>query len=410
MSEATVLLLGTFDTKGAEYLFAESVIKEDGCRTLTVDVGVLGDGAQPVDIDRHAVAAAAGTTIGELIAAGDRGRAVTAMAEGARVVVEDLFEAGRFDAIMALGGSGGASIAAHVMRALPLGVPKLILSTLAAGDTRPFVGESDIAMMHSVVDIAGLNRVSRAVIANAAHAVAGMASAPKIPEEDTAGSVGLTMFGVTTACVTRAREGLESEGLETLVFNANGTGGRSLERLLRKGLIDGTIDVTLTELADELVGGILSAGPDRPAPSGRRVPRVFSAGALDMVNFGPADTVPERYRERLLYRHNPAVTLMRTTASECAELGKRLAQRVNRLEGPAAVVLPLRAVSALSAPGQPFCDPEADAALFGSIREGLADSVALTEVDAEINDPGFAGELLRVYHELQHQLATDKKE
>jgi uncharacterized protein (UPF0261 family) len=399
----TVLLLGTFDTKGDEYRYVQGRLHDLDCATLTVDVGVLAPAGFEVDVERTEVAAAAGTSIDELVAAGDRGAAIATMADG--------FDEGRFSAILALTGSGGASLAATAMRALPLGVPKLIVSTVAAGDTRPFLGDADITLAYPVVDIAGVNRFSERVLANAAGAIAGMARArdefrPSTPDRP---MVGATMFGVTTPCVTRVRHLLAARGFETLVFNANGTGGRSMERLLLEGELVGTVDVTTTELADELVGGILSAGPCRLSVTGTDTPRVISLGALDMVNFGPPDTVPERFRERRLYRHNPAVTLMRTSPAECSELGRRIAHKLSASRGPCVVLMPLRGVSALSVAGQPFHDPEADAALFDALRAEAPAHVALVELDLAINDPEFADALAERFVDL-YDRSQDRKE
>ncbi|HEV7563877.1 MAG TPA: Tm-1-like ATP-binding domain-containing protein [Solirubrobacterales bacterium] len=412
--EPTVLLLGTFDTKGAEYRFVAARLEEQGCSVLTMDTGVLGDPGEAVDVTASEVAAAAGADREQLRRKRDRGAAVAAMGRGAARLTRELYEEGRIAAVLALGGSGGAAIAAEAMRGLPIGVPKLIVTTLAAGDTRPFIGEADIVLAYPVTDIAGLNRLTRRVLRNAAGAIAGMsrAGAMEIREdqEPSAPLVGATMFGVTTPCVDLARKILAEDGFETLVFNANGTGGRSLERLLAEGELCGALDVTTTELADELVGGILSAGPGRLRDGGRSgAPRVVVPGAMDMVNFGPVETVPERFAERNLYRHNAAVTLMRTTPGECAELGRCLADRLNEGTGPRSVALPLRGVSALSAPGQPFHDPEADEVLFDAIRDGLEPEVEIFEADNEINDPEFA-ELLAEQFKRQHELAYRTKE
>jgi uncharacterized protein (UPF0261 family) len=408
----TVLLLGTFDTKGAEYRFVAARLEEHGCSAMTMDTGVLGDPGGAVDVTASEVAAAAGADREQLRRERDRGAAVAAMGRGAARLTRELYEEGRIAAVLALGGSGGAAIAAEAMRGLPIGVPKLIVTTVAAGDTRPFVGEADIVMAYPVTDIAGLNSLTRRVLTNAAGAIAGMARAGAMDarDESSAPLVGATMFGVTTPCVDLARKILAEDGFETLVFNANGTGGRSLERLLAEGELCGALDVTTTELADELVGGILSAGPGRLRVGGRSgAPRVVVPGAMDMVNFGPVETVPERFAERRLYRHNAAVTLMRTTPGECAELGRCLADRLNEGTGPRSVALPLRGVSALSAPGQPFHDPEADEVLFDAIRDGLEPEVEIFEVDKEINDPEFA-ELLAEQFKRLHELAYRTKE
>jgi uncharacterized protein (UPF0261 family) len=397
----TVALIGTLDTKGAEYEYFRDRVREHGADVLLVDVGVLGEPSVRADVSREEVAAAVGEDVGRLARAADRGAAVAAMGRGAAEIARRLHAEGRLDAVAALGGSGGSSIATSAMRALPVGVPKLMVSTLASGDTRPYVGAVDVTMTYSVVDIAGLNQVSRRIIANAAGAIAGMAAAHTGVAEDGRPLVGATMFGVTTPCVTRARERLEELGYEVLVFHATGTGGQSMEALVRGGFLAGVLDVTTTELADELVGGVLSAGPDRAEAAGAAgLPQVVSLGALDMVNFGPMETVPERFRDRRLYPHNPTVTLMRTTPAECAELGRTVARKLNAAAGPVTVFVPLRGVSAIATEGQPFHDPAADVALFGALREHLAPSVELREVDTDVNDPAFAEAMAERLHEL----------
>jgi uncharacterized protein (UPF0261 family) len=394
-----VVLLGTLDTKGREYAFLRERIREHGVDVLLVDVGVYEPLVEP-DVPRTEVAAAAGADVAQLAAAGDRGAAVTAMAEGARAVAARLHADGRLDAVAALGGSGGSSIATAVMRALPVGVPKLMVSTLASGDTRPYVGAVDVTMMYSVVDISGINSVSARILANAAGAVAGMAKA-SVPPLEQRPLVGASMFGVTTPCVTRARERLDELGYETLVFHATGTGGQSLEALVRGGYLAGVLDVTTTELADELVGGVLSAGPDRlEAAGGAGVPQVVSLGALDMVNFGPRETVPERFASRNLYVHNPTVTLMRTTPDECAELGRTIGRKLSAATGPTALFVPLRGVSAIAVEGGPFHDAAADEALLAGLRETLDASVEVHELDTDVNDPEFALAMTDRLHEL----------
>jgi uncharacterized protein (UPF0261 family) len=387
-----VVLLGTMDTKGAEYAFVRDQLRAAGLQTLLVDAGVLGDPAVDVDISRDQVAEAAGTTVGDLVAGGDRGSAVLTMADGARRLIESLYREHRFDAAMALGGTGGTSIAAAAFAGLPIGVPKIIVSTVASGDTAPYIGESDLLLLPSVVDVAGINRISRLILTNAAGALIGMlqATAPDGATEKT--TVAASMFGVTTPCIEASRALLEAADFEVLVFHMTGTGGRSLERLVSEGQVAGVLDATTTELADELVGGVFSAGPERLTSAARHgVPQVVSVGALDMVNFGAQATVPHRFRERNLLVHNANVTLMRTTPQECAELGRRLAERVSQTTAPATVVLPLKGVSAVSVEGGPFHDPDADRALFDAIRANLDGSrVDLVELDAAINDPVVA--------------------
>ena len=396
----TVLLLGTFDTKGHEYAFVRDRLLDLGVAVLLVDAGINDPvGVQP-DVARDAVAEAGGARIEELASAGDRGAAVEAMARGAAGVVRRLFDEGRFDGILALGGSGGSSIATAAMRGLPVGVPKLMVSTMAAGDTRPYVGATDLTMMASVVDIAGVNSVSARIMTNAAGAMAGMVGA-RAPEVEHRKVIAATMFGVTTPCVTRARELLDELGYEVLVFHATGSGGQSMEVLASDGYLDGVLDITTTELADDLVGGVLSAGPDRLEAAGRSgVPQVVSLGALDMVNFGPRDTVPERFEQRRLYVHNPTVTLMRTTPDECAELGRRIGRKLSGARGPTVLFVPLRGVSMIDVDGQPFHDIEADRALIDGLRETLDDSVEVHELDMDINDRQFAEAMARRLHEL----------
>jgi uncharacterized protein (UPF0261 family) len=397
-----VVLVGTLDTKGHEYDFLRDRLRELGADVLLVDTGVLGEPLVEADVSREEVARAAGEDHAELARGGDRGAAVDAMGRGAAAVLERLHAEGRLHGVASVGGSGNSSIAAHAMRGLPIGVPKLIVSTLASGDTRPYVGAVDITMMYSVVDIAGINRISARILSNAAGAIAGMAGV-SAPEPDGGRRlVGATMFGVTTACVSRARERLEELGYEVLVFHATGTGGQSLEALVSGGFLAGVLDVTTTELADELVGGVLSAGPDRLRAAGRAaLPQVVSLGALDMVNFGPQETVPERFRDRNLYVHNPTVTLMRTTADECAELGRRVAAALNDAAGPTVLFVPLRGVSAIDVEGQPFRDAEANEALFAALREHVDPGrVELREVDTDINDPAFATAMAERLHEL----------
>src|SRR5437016_69799 len=322
------------------------------------------------------------------------------MARGAAEVVLRLHREGRLDAVAALGGSGGSAIATAAMRALPVGVPKLLVSTLASGDTRPYVGAVDVTMMYSVVDISGVNSVSARIMSNAAAAIAGMVGAT-VPELEEKPLVGATMFGVTTPCVTRARERLEELGYEVLVFHATGAGGQSLEALVRGGFLAGVLDTTTTELADELVGGVLSAGPDRLEAAGAAgVPQVVSLGALDMVNFGPRETVPPKFEGRNLYVHNPTITLMRTTPEECAELGRQIGRKLSAAQGPTVLFVPLKGVSMIDVEGQPFYDADADAALFAGLHETLADAVEVHEVDTDINDPAFAVAMADRLHEL----------
>ncbi len=399
---ATVVLLGTLDTKGHEYDYLRERIREAGCDVVLVDTGVLGEPLTAPDVTREEVAQAAGEDVAALAAADDRGAAVSAMGRGAAEIVRRLHEEGRLDGVASVGGSGNASIAAEAMRGLPVGVPKLIVTTLASGDTRPYVGASDVTMTYSVVDIAGLNRISERILSNAAGAIAGMAKGLGLPAaEDRRPLIGASMFGVTTPCVTRARERLEELGYEVLVFHATGTGGQSMEALVEGGFLAGVLDATTTELADDLVGGVLSAGPDRLEAAGRLgVPQVVSLGALDMVNFGPVETVPAEFRERNLYVHNPTVTLMRTTPEECRELGRRIGRKLSEAAGPTALFIPLEGISMIAVKGGPFHDPAADAALLEGLRETVDPELEVHELDLDINDAKFAEAMADRLHEL----------
>jgi uncharacterized protein (UPF0261 family) len=388
----TVLLLGTLDTKGDELAFLRERLRDAGVGVLLADVGTLEPASVEADFTREQVGAAAGVDVEALREARDRGAAIAGMAGAAAALARRLYDEGRIHGVLSAGGSGNTAIATAAMQALPVGVPKLMVSTMAAGDTSDYVGGVDVTMMASVTDVAGINSISARILANAAGAMAGMVNAPAPKLEDGRPLVAATMFGVTTPCVTRAREELERRGYEVLVFHATGTGGKAMEALVEGGLLTGVLDVTTTELCDDLVGGVLSAGPARLEAAGLAgVPQVVSLGALDMVNFGARDTVPPKFEDRNLYVHNPSVTLMRTTPEECAELGRRIARKLAAASGPTCLFVPLGGVSMIDAEGQPFHDPEADAALFDALREGLAGSpVELVELDANVNDEEFA--------------------
>lgn len=389
----TVYVLATLDTKGREAAFVRDELRAAGVEAMLVDCGCLGEPAVAADVARDEVFRAAGTTLEAVRARGDRSEAVTQAARGAAALAQRWHAHGRLSGVLGLGGSAGTTIGTAAMRALPIGVPKLMVSTLASGEVGHFVGSSDLLMMNSVVDVAGINRISRAVLARAAQAMAGMARG-RIPGGPAGVAdrplVAATMFGVTTPCVERARAVLEEAGCEVLVFHATGTGGRTMERLARDGMLAGVLDITTTELADELVGGVLSAGPDRLTAAGERgIPQVVSVGALDMVNFHGIDTVPERFRGRKLHRHNANVTLMRTTAEENAQLGAEIGRKLSVAQGPVTVLLPLRGVSAIDRAGQPFDDPVARAALFAAIR-AHARGPKVVEFDLHVNDAAFA--------------------
>lgn len=386
----TILLIGTFDTKGNEYAYVRDLIVGRGLGVLTMNAGVTGEPTFTPDISAVEVAEAGGGTLAELRQKADRGAALETMMTGATKLAVQLQAEGKFEGVLALGGSGGTAIATAAMRALPVGLPKVMVSTLASGDVQPYVGVKDICMMYSVVDIAGLNRLSRQILANAAGMVCG-AVEQSVPAAEDKPLLTATMFGVTTPCVTMVRERLEAAGYEVLVFHATGSGGQAMESLISAGFISGVADITTTEWCDELVGGVLSAGPHRlEAAVQAGLPQVVSCGALDMVNFWAIETVPQPFKNRILYKHNANVTLMRTTPQECAELGRLIASKLNRATGPTVLFIPLKGVSALDKEGQPFYLPEADAALFESLRRNIRPPVELVELDLHINDPEFA--------------------
>jgi len=387
-----VYLIATLDTKGAEAALVRERLQQLGLQVTLVDAGAIGTSTVQADISREEVFAAAGRSLVEVVAQNDRGAAISAAAAGVEQIVTAAFAAGQVDGVLALGGSAGTTIGTQTMRALPIGVPKLMVSTLASGQVRPWVGDKDILMLNSVVDIAGINRISRQILLQAAAAMAGMVQhrASDVAAATDKPLIAATMFGVTTPCVQRARQALEEAGYEVLVFHATGNGGQAMESLIAEGLICGVLDITTTELADELVGGILTAGPDRLTAAGRRgIPQVVSVGALDMVNFGPRATVPARFAERTFYQHNANVTLMRTTAEECARLGEEIGRKVSAAKGPATILLPRQGVSAIDRAGQPFDDPQARETLFAGIRR-TAGNTEIVELDAHINDDSFA--------------------
>ena len=400
---AVVALIGTLDTKGAECAWLAEQLDKHGVQALFVDVGSFS--ASPLaNVSSDDVIAAADSDAAALRERRDRGEMMQVMSVGAARIVRDLAVSGRIHGLLALGGSGGSSVAAAAMQALPVGFPKLLVSTMASGDVKPYVGEVDATLMYSVVDVAGINSISSQVFANAVAAIAGMAQA----YEDRLAAVSaehkpvvaVTMFGVTTPAADEARDTLTDLGYEVLVFHATGAGGRAMEKLAESGLLAGVCDLTTTELADDLVGGVLSAGPRRLEMAGRvGLPQVVSLGALDMVNFGPADTVPPEFAGRNLFVHNPTVTLMRTTPEEMAELGRRIATKLAAATGPTELFIPLRGVSAIDVEGAPFRDAEADAMLFAELRAGLAGSgVVVHELDQAINDPGFGAAMARALH------------
>jgi uncharacterized protein (UPF0261 family) len=394
----SVYTIATMDTKGHELAFVADCLRAAGVAVITVDVGTKDPPTVEPHVVRGRVAECHPSEEGRLAAMSphDRGGAITAMSQALETYMRREFEAGEVAGVIGIGGSGGTALVTPAMRSLPIGLPKIMVSTLASGNTAPFVGTSDITMMYPVVDIAGLNAVSRRVLGNAAHAMAGMVQheVAKVREKP---ALGLTMFGVTTPCVTMAREALESLGFDCLVFHATGIGGQAMEKLVEAGLIEGVLDVTTTEVADLVVGGVLACGPTRfDAILHARVPFVLSVGALDMVNFGEMASVPERFRGRRLHRHNPEVTLMRTTPEENRAAARWIAAKLNRAVAPFTILIPEKGVSALDAPAQPFFDPEADAALVDELESAIQPEQGrkLIRLPLHINDPAFAQALV----------------
>ena len=382
-------------------MFLRDHLRSFGIEVIVIDVGILEPPTFTPDVTREQILSHIGKSLQQFVSRRDRGEAMLAMQLGLAGLLSEHHQQQPLAGVLAIGGSGGTSIASAGMRELPLGVPKLMVSTSASGNVRSYVGGSDMLMMHAVADIAGLNRLTLNVLATAANAMAGMCGLP-IPNANTNRPlICATMFGVTTPCVSQVRAMMEKAGFELLIFSANGVGGRTMEQTIRAGLVQGVIDITTTELADELAGGILSAGPNRLEEAGSLgVPQVISVGAIDMVNFGPFETVPEKYRDRKLYRHNSSVTLMRTTPAENAALGRQIAEKANKAVGRVTIVLPLRGVSAIDCPGQPFYDREADEALFDAIRRHVKPPIKLIEVDAHINDASFAARLFAEFLEI----------
>ncbi|OUO25671.1 Tm-1-like ATP-binding domain-containing protein [Eubacterium sp. An3] len=390
----TIAIAGTFDSKGAEYQYIKGLVEELGLRAYTIHTGVFEPMFEP-DVSNGEVAAAAGYNLEEIAAKKDRSLAMEALAKGMETIVPKLYADGKFDGILSLGGSGGTSLATAAMRALPIGVPKLMVSTMASGDVERYVGTSDIIMMPSIVDVAGLNKISKMIFKNAVLAMAGMVSCGDKLKNDTTEQkplIAATMFGVTTPCIEQAKVYLEEKGYEVMVFHATGTGGKTMEALIDAGFFAGVLDLTTTEYCDEVVGGILAAGPDRCGAAIRqKVPQVVSVGACDMVNFGEMDSVPEQFRGRNLYKHNPAVTLMRTTVEENVEIAHRLAEKWNGARRKMVLLLPKKGVSMIDAEGQPFDGPEERKTLFETLKKEIRnDNVEIVELDNNINDEHFA--------------------
>ncbi|MBZ9607886.1 Tm-1-like ATP-binding domain-containing protein [Clostridium estertheticum] len=387
----TVAIAGTFDTKGDEYLYLKELIESLGLSTFTIHTGVFKSTFKP-DVSNNEVAEAAGIDIKTLVDKKDRALATEILSKGMEKLVPKLYKEGKFNGIISLGGSGGTSLVTPAMRALPIGVPKVMVSTVASGNTAPYVGTSDIVMMPSVVDVSGLNSISTKIFANAAFAIAGMVKFESIKVVEKKKLIAATMFGVTTPCVTAARKYLEDRGYEVLVFHATGIGGQSMEALIEAGFIEGVLDLTTTEWADEVIGGVLNAGDHRlEAASKNHVPQVVSVGALDMCNFGPYDTIPKKFAGRNFYKHNPTVTLMRTTVGENEAIGRKLVEKLNMAKEKTALFLPLRGISTIDVEGESFYGVEEDKMLFDTLRNGVSRNIVeVIEMDCEINDVVFA--------------------
>ncbi|MCE5170101.1 Tm-1-like ATP-binding domain-containing protein [Paenibacillus profundus] len=387
----TVAIVGTFDSKGKEFSFVKDILQGLGLNTLTIHSGVFEPMFVP-DISNEEVAKEVHADIREIASKKDRSLATEILAKGMEKLIPRLYAEGKFDGIISFGGTGGTSIVTPGMRALPIGVPKIMVSTVASGNVSQYVGTSDIMMYPSIVDVSGLNSISTKIFTNAALAIAGMVKYEVDYKVEKKPLIAATMFGLTTPCVNQAREYLEAHGYEVIVFHATGTGGKTMERLIESNFFDGVLDLTTTEWCDELVGGVLNAGPHRLEAAGRSgVPQVVSTGALDMVNFGPFDTVPEKFQDRTFYKHNPTVTLMRTTVQENKEIGKIISEKLNKATSPTALMLPLKGVSGLDVEGQPFYGAEEDRALFDTLRNNIdRNAVELIELDYDINDKHFA--------------------
>jgi uncharacterized protein (UPF0261 family) len=400
----TILIIGAFDTKGEEFAFLREQILSQGHQVKTMNTGVLGSTPLfPVDVSAEELARAGGSDLSTLQEQRDRGEAMRVMSAGAAAMVSALCDQKAFDGIIGMGGTGGTSVVTAAMRALPVGLPKVCVSTAASGDTSSYVGNKDITMIPSIVDVAGLNRISRLIFSQAAGAISGMVNMEAVTEKEERPIITASMFGNTTDCVNAARDALAASGYEVLVFHATGTGGKTMESLVNEGLVDAVLDITTTEWADTICGGVFSAGPERlSAPGQMHIPHLIVPGCVDMVNFGPMDTVPARYKEagRLFYEWNPSVTLMRTNVEENRKMGQIFAEKANAAQGPVAFLLPLRGVSILDGDEQLFCDREADQAMFEAIKANLRPDIPVVEMDNNINDPEFAAKAVEMMLDL----------
>ena len=392
MADKSIVMLGCFDTKGEDFSYLLKSLGALGQQVITINTGVMETSVDfPIDVDQDAVAAASGAVLETIRKSNDRGRAVELMGKGAAAILAELSSKDRIKGVIGMGGGGGTYIILEAMQAVPLGIPKFCLSTVVAKDLSRQIGVKDITLMSSVVDVAGLNSISRLLIRQAASAIVAMADTKVDASEEAKKSIAISMFGNTTKCVDKCTELLKSKGYEVMAFHATGVGGATMESLIREGVFDAVLDVTTTELADELCGGILSAGPDRlTAATEMGIPQIVVPGCLDMVNFAQMDTLPEKYRSRQLYSWAPDVTLMRTNVAENGILGKQLVDKLIGAKAPVEILIPLKGISQIDSVGDIFYDSEADSALFGAIKESADGRVPVTEVDAHINDEAFA--------------------
>lgn len=401
----TILLIGAFDVKGEEYNFMRKLIEAQDCKVLTMNFGVLGGtDLFPIDIDNAEVAKAGGGDINQLQKDKDRGISMKVMSRGVAIVAEKLYGEGKFDGVFGMGGSGGTSVITSAMRALPIGVPKVMVSTVASGNTSVYVGVKDVTLVPSIVDVAGVNLISEKIFKEAAGAICGMVDMDYTPSGDQKPIIAATMFGNTTPCVDHCRKALIGQGYDVLVFHCTGTGGRTMEGLVDEGYVHAVLDITTTEWADELCGGIFSAGENRlDAPGRAGIPHLIVPGCVDMINFGPRDTVPEKYKDRLFYEWNPSVTLMRTNTEENAKMGEIFAQKANVSKGRVAFLFPLKGVSMLDSEGEPFWWPEADQAMFDAIKKNVKPGIQVAELDCNINDEEFSQKAVQMLMELVAQ-------
>lgn len=406
-SSKAILIIATLDTKGPETQYLRDLIQRSGFKALVMDTGILGTPAFEPDLSRDEVAQAGGTQIEELIRNREKGRAIQAMAEGSKRIVQQLYREAKIAGIVGLGGAQGTEIGTSAMRALPLGVPKLMVSTVASGYAQfgTYVGTKDLLMMHSVVDILGLNIFSRTILSNAAGAMMGMVERRTKIEQPEKKQIGMTIYGTTTPGCMVAKAYLESKGFEVVAFHPNGTGGRAMEEMVQEGILNGVLDMTTHELTDELVGGLHRAGPNRLEGAGRKgIPQVVVPGSIDFIVTGPASSLSQEYRNRKYIAHNPSMSLVRTSSEEMKTVGKIMASKLNEARGPTIVMIPLRGFSYPNRKGEALYDEEGNQAFITILKENLR-ATKVIEVDAHINDPEFANEAAQTMEEL---LSKDK--